>query len=267
MKLDCGLDALIKDVVPDEFMIFFQQLVDFEHSRRAEAVEHKGPMVVAQGRFTTECSTAGRWLREVGLERMKPVDCGDACSFLEKASARLGKGVADFGRDGVDLFVTDPPYGVNTEDDHGGAQGLRDLYINFFRPLIGVAAPRCQILCCVPEVTKNGQPLPDFVTREWVERQIILESNRCGFDVIQPLEVLPEPKSLFMPPYQWRSEKTLNRSVLHIILQRRDNEHAETRGEESVVGVAAIADAPRIRTTPPEVKPRRKAKSQPSSRQ
>jgi hypothetical protein len=123
-------------------------------------------------------------------------------------------------RQKVDLIITDPPYGINTLETDGGVQRIAELYSRFMRASVQILNDGGQIIMCVPENTQNGQLIPTYMTRGVVVRQMLINAQAAGLEIINPAMDCPAPPDLFRPPFYWESERTLRRAVLHFIFRK-----------------------------------------------
>ncbi len=125
-----------------------------------------------------------------------------------------------------DVVVTDPPYGFNTSDD---PVALATLYKEMVSVLIRAVLPHGQLVVCLPEQSYSGRKLRFFTLRELVTHQVLFAANQENADVIITGQALPEPTSLFRPPYYWESARALRRSILHFRI--REREARDIRGQ------------------------------------
>jgi hypothetical protein len=145
--------------------------------------------------------------KEKKLESLRIItdDEGDVLKVLEGAKEKY------------DLILTDPPYGFNT--DYDDAVDLGRLYIGMLRPMIKALKKDGQLVFCLPAESVNGQSVSYFSTKKMVVRDLLCAARAEGREVRYPGGALPDPVALYKPPYYWRSEKALTRTVLHIRLE------------------------------------------------
>jgi hypothetical protein len=117
----------------------------------------------------------------------------------------------------VDVIVTDPPYGFNTENDYAE---LAVLYSEAIRAMIAGLEDGGQLVLCLADKSHTGRQIAAFSSKTWVIQQILSESQALGWEAIVEAQVLPNPGRLFRPPYYWESERALRRAILHFRFRR-----------------------------------------------
>lgn len=117
----------------------------------------------------------------------------------------------------IDLLVTDPPYGFNTDGEN-----TIDLYKKLPEAIVSALANNGQAVICLPQQSHNGQLIPSYAQKAWFVREMIAAASRekGGAQLINISETNPSLRSLFLAPYYWRSGRALTRSVLHFRLIR-----------------------------------------------
>ena len=116
-----------------------------------------------------------------------------------------------------DVIITDPPYGINTQED---PIGLAEMYYSFAEAAIRSLKDYGQLVICLPEHTRTGQRVPYFVNRDIVIQQIIISAHRLRREVLSPSYAVPKLSALYRPPYYWDSERSLRRTILHFLIRK-----------------------------------------------
>jgi hypothetical protein len=114
--------------------------------------------------------------------------------------------------DSLDIIVTDPPYGFNTEQD---ASDLAELYSAMVRVFVSALRDGGQLVICCPERSYSGRPLPFYTEPGFIIQQVLAAASTTQKLVYQPAFGLPSESRTVRPPYYWESERALRRSVLH----------------------------------------------------
>lgn len=113
----------------------------------------------------------------------------------------------------ADIYIADPPYGVNVKHADDNLMSLYKAMIENF--IINVKESRGHVVLCLPSETHTGL-MPFFYTNP--------KLITCQFSTFTALHqaklnveasVLPQPASLFRVPSYWRAPKTLDRTILH----------------------------------------------------
>jgi uncharacterized protein YndB with AHSA1/START domain len=124
----------------------------------------------------------------------------------------------------INLFVTDPPYGFNT--NVRSSIKLASLYRDIIFSMVERLADGGQLILCLPDMSQNGQRIHSFTTKNFVINSIFAAARKLdepsdySCELIQPSFIHPSPSRFFEPPYYWESEKTLRRAVLHFQIKR-----------------------------------------------
>lgn len=117
----------------------------------------------------------------------------------------------------ADIYIADPPYGVNVEKD---LIILQNMYSKMIENLVTnlTSANRKNeighIAICVPSETYTGLRSAFFTDPQLLINQIIANVDEAGGEVLNSAEVLPAPTHIFNLPCYWRAPKTLDRAVL-----------------------------------------------------
>lgn len=159
------------------------------------------PFSLFSGHYSKSCGVSyPRLVRAVEeLAQSKDVRVSDARS-LEPSSC--------------DILITDPPYGVNTEED---IIGLSRLYSDVVDAIVRAVRNEGHIVLCLPSETYSGKKLPVCTAGEIITSQLLCAANTVGRELYSPAK-----SSLPManPPYYWIS-KALRRSILHFRIRNR----------------------------------------------
>lgn len=114
-----------------------------------------------------------------------------------------------------DVIIADPPYGFNTQKR---VAGLARLYKAMIPRMIRSLKDGGQLVITLPERSYIGRRSPFFTHKEMVTQQVLNAAQEVDLEVVK--SSVPEPTSLFKPPYYWRSERALARSILHFRFRR-----------------------------------------------
>lgn len=205
---------------PEAWMEFFRKEVGLLHGqidkllalRQSEVIEHFGAsdqFIKCAGYYSQSCTVSRERLQQMMAE---PVQ-GKGVSVRDATRAVLPK---DGHR--LDVVITDPPYGFNTEDE---SRELAKVYTKAIRVMLERLANGGQLVLSLPERSHSGRAIPAFTRRRWVTQQVLAEAARHELEPILPAVVVPDPSHLFWPPYYWESERALGRSILHFTFRRR----------------------------------------------
>ena len=118
-----------------------------------------------------------------------------------------------------DVIVTDPPYGYNTQENLGE---LAMLYKEMIPIMINCLRPDGHLVMCLPERSYTGRKTYSFTHKKIVVREVLMAAKEKGFEVLTG--AVPTPGALYRPPYYWRSEKALSRSIVYFRLRKRSSE-------------------------------------------
>lgn len=144
-----------------------------------------------------------------------------------------------------DVVVTDPPYGFNTSDV---LVDLAELYREMVIVMIRAVLPEGQLVFCLPEHSYSGRRLHFFTLREMVTQQVLFAANQLKVDVVVTGQSMPEPTSLFRPPYYWESLRALRRSILHFRVRERTSETEATRSCRPAPRSSGVRPSPALGT-------------------
>jgi hypothetical protein len=169
--------------------------------------------------FVEWCKRVETGEKAVGLFSVFPGHYSEGCairySCLVKAQADLSTSDDVCVRDArgiqvksCDILVTDPPYGVNTDED---PYDLAKLYAEVIRAMIGAIRNDGHLVICLPIEAYSGRPLPACTASQIITAQILRTATLLGREAY-----LPAQNNLAMttPPYYWRSG-ALRRVILH----------------------------------------------------
>jgi len=117
----------------------------------------------------------------------------------------------------LDLIVTDPPYGFNTEEDQ---RGLADLYRRMIPAFLSALSDDGQLVIAIPDWSHTGRQLPAFKHKDFLTHAVLVEASNAGMDVVRAPYAMPRAGALFRAPFYWESERALRRAILHFRFQR-----------------------------------------------
>ncbi len=181
------------------------QLAELKSYEEEHRVESRGRFATFTGLYSVGSAISSRWLADAAESEVAWPRVGIA----DAREANLPK---------VDVIVTDPPYGFNTESNYAE---LATLYSEAIKGMLSRIGDEGQIVLCLADRSHSGRQIAAFTTRSWVIHQIITEAQALGLEPIREVQIAPEPGSLFRPPYYWESERALRRSILHFRFRRR----------------------------------------------
>lgn len=130
----------------------------------------------------------------------------------------------------VDVIVTDPPYGFNTDENY---VNLASTYTCALKLMISRLNDGGQLVICLPDKSFTGRKISAFSTSDWLIQQILVEAKAVGFEAITEAQVLPRPTNMFRPPYYWESERALRRNILHF--RFREIKGLKEKGTDTVL--------------------------------
>jgi len=173
-------------------------------------------------------------LRTLRQSRLCPVKCGNPQLFAFQSRYSIGvsfqsdfeaqlrvRGVLREAHDAtekagypknVDLIVTDPPYGFNTDVE---AIDLAEVWALSLEAMISALANNGQLVICLPDHSHTGRTLQHFTLKEFVTNQVISIARSLKREAVTAGEIVPAPGCLFRPPYRWEAARALRRSILH----------------------------------------------------
>lgn len=151
-----------------------------------------------------------RWVR-VSQSAMK-----DALAhLLDKDSLRVRVDTRELkGRDDLPqakVFFGDPPYGLNVTK---GGKNLAMLYRTLSTALVSQTSGRGWAILCLPAKTFTGARLSFFTNPALFVGQILCDAASDGRSFFNHASRVPDPNTLFRPPYYWRASRTLDRSIV-----------------------------------------------------
>jgi tRNA G10 N-methylase Trm11 len=157
-----------------------------------------------QGYYSKSCAPSGDRLRRQARTRR----AGSIVSVCN---------VGDTKQASCDVLLTDPPYGFNTEEN---LPDLAELYAVAIPVMVRALKPGGQLVLCLIEQSRIGRTAATFTRKEIVTQQILVAAERMGWEVTTSGYSVPEPATLFRPPYYWESERALRRVIVHFRFQR-----------------------------------------------
>lgn len=137
--------------------------------------------------------------------------------FIDK-TITIRDATVELKQNSFDVIITDPPYGFNTNED---IESLAKLYDQSLKAMIGSLKNEGQLVLCLPDCSYTGRNSPFITHKEIVIQQIISIAEMNGYEIITSYHTIPEPITLFKPPYYWESERALRRSILHFKLRKK----------------------------------------------
>ena len=185
-----------------------------EMEERAPRTEYVGPLAVFD-------DGADGYSLAVGLPR----DAFASCRLKSGGDVLVqdvldGTQSEEVGFPVVDVIVTDPPYGFNTDEN---LEELADLYARAIERMVTDLDDGGQLVMCLPDRSMTGRYSPFFTHKKFVTHQVLSAAHATGKEAVTTAEFLPQPQEAFRFPYYWESERALRRAVLHFQFRR----HAE----------------------------------------
>lgn len=117
----------------------------------------------------------------------------------------------------VDVVVTDPPYGFNTDEEPGE---LAQMYLETIGRLSeSLKEGGGQVAMCLPEQSRTGRTIQPYARRGWVMRHLLAKVASQGRH--EPTWEAVTVGVPFDPPYFWRSGRALERAIVHMRVKRR----------------------------------------------
>ncbi len=113
----------------------------------------------------------------------------------------------------VDLIITDPPYGYNTEEQD---EALYELYRDLAEESVKVVKPGGTIIMCLAARMHQGKRLPGFIKRDFVLGMFREAAARNGREIIDSDEEIRGMGELYDFPFFWESKKVLRREILKL---------------------------------------------------
>ena len=154
---------------------------------------------------------AGRFCRHVPSIR------DDAAKIVDSEVVLCDASELSYLADGsVDAIVTDPPYGINKMLT---AEELLTLYRSFIGETFRILNPKyAQIVISTASESKTGRSVLAVAKARSIIQLIMVEASRKGFDFT--FSSKSWPGDFLNSPYYWRSERGVDRSILHFSLTR-----------------------------------------------
>lgn len=175
-----------------------------EALKRGTPREQRDDILVVQGRYSGDCTFSAQMLAE---------------RWKQNVTILTGK-VETLGRKRFDVIIADPPYGFNSEKE---AEELATMYCKAIKKIINALKDGGQLVIALPEKSYIGRRSPSFTHKEIVSQQILDIGAQSELAVMT--RSVPEPTRLYRPPYYWRSEKALARSILHFRFKKTSKAH------------------------------------------
>lgn len=196
---------LIKDSV-NEFKGFLYRLSSYIHlrDRSKDAIidpNSNSIMVTYQGKYTKACTINSAYIGDKIDYDISRIQQGiDVINFLKR-----------FEEDKVDIIITDPPYGFNTEEEK---VEFSQLYIEFINAMVKTMNNGGQIIMCLPAISYSGKAVNVFAQKEIVSRQFMIAAQENDMIIAANDDNFPNPKEIYSFPFYWDSEKALRRDIV-----------------------------------------------------
>jgi site-specific DNA-adenine methylase len=126
--------------------------------------------------------------------------------------------VKDLQKRSVDVIVTDPPYGFNTDED---PTYLANTYAEMIPSLVNALRDDGQLVLALPDWSHSGRQILAFTYKEFVTNQVILAADQRGWEVIRSAAPATRERDLFRAPFYWESERALRRAILHFRFRKK----------------------------------------------
>ncbi len=118
----------------------------------------------------------------------------------------------------VDVIVTDPPYGFNTNED---PTELAKLYAEMIPTLVNALQEEGQLVLALPDWSHTGRQILAFTYKNFVTHQVLLAADRRGWEVIRSAAPATRERDLFRAPFYWESDRALRRAILHFRFRKK----------------------------------------------
>jgi 23S rRNA G2445 N2-methylase RlmL len=182
----------LKDLI-DQTKLF----IDLRATMEQSAIDQHYNYVTHQGRYSTGVFPA--------MLNMQYKDFEDSLrSEVAQKDAR------ELPADSLDVIICDPPYGFNTTEDQ---TGLADLYSEFLHSAVMALRDKGHLVICLPAESYTGRNLPYCTRSNIVANQVLVKARELRKEIYRPARSVPN--SVCLPPYYWKSEKALRRTILH----------------------------------------------------
>lgn len=196
---------LVKDSA-NEFKGFIYRLSSYIHLRdrsKNGTIDTAGNsiMVMFQGKYTKACT----------INNIHIGEKIETSTFRIKQEIDVLEFLKQFEDDKVDIIITDPPYGFNTEEEK--AQ-FSKLYIEFIDAMVKTMNNGGQIIMCLPSISYSGKAVNVFAQKEIVSRQFMIAAQKNDMIIAMNDDNFPNPKEIYSFPFYWDSEKALRRDIV-----------------------------------------------------
>lgn len=144
-------------------------------------------------------------------------ECAALTTLLDRCHSDSGavrsEDALDLGSERrFDLFVTDPPYGFNTDAD---SADLAALYTSIIKLALSSLRDGGQLVLALPDQSFIGRDPGFFANRKFIEQQVTALAHDMGRDLATSREVLPSTPPIYRAPYYWESDRALRRAIVH----------------------------------------------------
>lgn len=150
-----------------------------------------------------------------GYSRSSSINFRYILSDVDKSYKKTCLGGRDARRlreNSVDVIVTDPPYGFNTNEN---PTHLAKLYSEAIPALVNALRSEGQLVLALPDWSHSGRQILAFTYKEFVTHQVLIAADKRGWEVIRSATPTTRERDLFRAPFYWESDRALRRAILH----------------------------------------------------
>ena len=180
-------------------------------------VESRESFDLARGMYSIK--TRSRFLPHDDRIQYEIADIRDLAKKYK--SKRKNDGKKDLEK--YDIVISDPPYGFNVSI-HDKDLTIPEIYTSFIDLSLRAVKNGGQVIFCVPVQPMNGQPLPFYMTADFIVKQFLLSARNANKKLRVPVSGplvagqtsgIASAADQFLTPYYWESERALRRAVVH----------------------------------------------------
>ncbi len=163
--------------------------------------ERVGQFSIRNGHYSKACSISVECLKNA-------VNDGD---FRKMVFVRDARKIEEKT---CDVIVTDPPYGINTEEE---LSGLSRLYAEVVEKLVAAVRDEGHLVICLPQRSVSGKPIPVCTRSKIIISQVLQAAERQGREIYISANL---DMPMDAPPYYWCSS-ALDRTILHFRIREK----------------------------------------------
>lgn len=111
----------------------------------------------------------------------------------------------------VDMVITDPPYGYNTQESD---EELKHFYDDLIEETVRCLKNGGQVLISLLEKTHNGKKVSDYVKPAYVKKKFVEAAEKYDLAIVDADEEIANLGELYRFPFFWESKKALRRQIM-----------------------------------------------------